>query len=333
MIQKIKKILTVVSSLILGTILFVWLVGEAGLKDVFTTFLTVSLWWLSLFLFLSLLIDLGLALRWKVIIKHHGYFVPFWDCFKYKMIGYAVSYVTPSAFVGGEPVRAMMLKKHGIPVPEAFSTVILDKTIELTSNILFGIIGIFIVLMFLAVPFVTYGILFLIFGIVMLFVFLFFGKLAKDERLLSHMVKKLGLCRFKFFKNLSEKIHDVEVAMSKFMKGDAKGFSTAIVMSIIILLIMFFEYLIGLNIIGVPISIPAVFLVGISVSIAYTIPIPGAIGILEGGQVSAFRMLGQPISLGIVFGLIVRGRDLLKTLTGFWFLSHEGASRLENGEK
>ena len=64
----------------------------------------------------------------------------------YRFVGYAVSYLTPFAQLGGEPIRMYFLEKHGITRKEALSSVLIDKLFEAGVQLVFVIIAIVIVL-------------------------------------------------------------------------------------------------------------------------------------------------------------------------------------------
>ncbi len=328
MLKHLKRLAIILASITLGSLVFVWLIGKAGIKEVVATFIGISVYWVGFFLLVSFLLDIVLAWRWQTILKYHGHKLPFWTCFRYRLMGYAVSYITPSAHVGGEPVRAMMLRKHNIPTADAFSSVILDKTLEITADIFFGAIGMLMVLISFRVPSATYGLMFVAFIITVVLVVKFFKKLKNEERMFVALATKLGLMRFKFSQRVVKKLDEIEASMSSFMSSSLRGFIYALLMSGLLWSLMFFEYWIALKMIGYNANIVEIFLVGVFIGISYIIPVPGALGVLEGGQVSLFQLLGKGASIGIVFGLVIRGRDMLKTLLGLWLLSHSGVNFL-----
>ena len=53
---------------------------------------------------------------------------------------------------------------------------------------------------------------------------------------------------------------------------------------------------------------------------AHMFPVPAGIGVLEGGQVWLFGMLGYPADVGLAVGLAVRLRELLWMLPGVLYL-------------
>lgn len=66
-----------------------------------------------------------------------------WDrLFRARLAGEALNYVTPSASIGGEPVKAVLLsRRHGIPMAEGMASVVVAKTTFAVSMLLFVALG------------------------------------------------------------------------------------------------------------------------------------------------------------------------------------------------
>jgi uncharacterized membrane protein YbhN (UPF0104 family) len=60
------------------------------------------------------------------------------------------------------------------------------------------------------------------------------------------------------------------------------------------------------------------------VGLAYIIPVPAAIGVLEVGQLSAFSLLNLSSSLGIAASIVIRAKDSIITLIGLIIISFKG---------
>ena len=96
-----NKKTSLVISLIVGVVLFILVYLKTGFLEILETFSHASLIKLSLYLLISILIIFFLVLRWKFIIRAHGFDVPLYRLVMYKLSGYAISYITPSAHIGG----------------------------------------------------------------------------------------------------------------------------------------------------------------------------------------------------------------------------------------
>src|SRR5512141_1640060 len=56
--------------------------------------------------------------------------------------GAAVNRTSLAGFVGGEPLKAHLLRKHHVPMEEAFTSVIIAKTTMTIAEVLFILLGI-----------------------------------------------------------------------------------------------------------------------------------------------------------------------------------------------
>ena len=111
-----KKKINLIISFILGLIIFAGFIWWLGPEAV--AMIVENLMWRYLFIFLLLSLTpfLFITLRWKIILSAYKKKVAFWTLFRQVIAGNAISYVTPSARIGGEPLRAYMLKKEANPV-------------------------------------------------------------------------------------------------------------------------------------------------------------------------------------------------------------------------
>ena len=60
------------------------------------------------------------------------------------MTAFAVSYLTPAAQTGGEPVRVFFLQEEGVDTKNAVSTVVIDKVFEYTALFVFIFSGVLV---------------------------------------------------------------------------------------------------------------------------------------------------------------------------------------------
>jgi len=68
--------------------------------------------------------------------------VPWFHLFRARLIGEAVNYVTPTAWIGGEPVKVTWLvRRHRIPLGAGITSVVVAKTTFALSMLLFVFLG------------------------------------------------------------------------------------------------------------------------------------------------------------------------------------------------
>jgi uncharacterized protein (TIRG00374 family) len=77
----------------------------------------------------------GLAtFQWGLVLREAGMFRGPWQAFTARLAGFAVTYLTPSMYFGGEPVRASVYKREGFGYRKLYATIVLDKYIELSTK-------------------------------------------------------------------------------------------------------------------------------------------------------------------------------------------------------
>ena len=94
--------------------------------------------WLSIALFLSLLVIAIIAKRWQVLLKAMGYNLQYKECFNLIMGALPLTSITPSK--SGDVIKAYYLKDK-IPASKTIGTVITEKTFDVFSLVLFSLVG------------------------------------------------------------------------------------------------------------------------------------------------------------------------------------------------
>lgn len=320
----INKSLLILISVILGLVLFIWVFKQISIQEILNIFLNsnhVALFW---FLVCSFVI-VGLhTLRWKFIIKSSGYKVSFSKLFMYKICGMGISYLTPGAKVGGEPVRAMLLKKHNIEFHKGLSTVITDKIMELSVQ---GVL--FIIAAITAIFTITMSknmtVLIILFSVIsMSLIIYFYYQIFNNNNLFLKWFRKLKLNKLKSFQKSEKKIIEFENIMVKFHKQDSKDFYISVFLTILTWLIMFGEYYFAANMLGINLTLKQIFMIITTMGIAYLIPIPMALGVFEAGQMTIFKMLKLSSASGIGLAIIIRVRDLMWSVLSVPILIYNG---------
>ncbi|MCP3684873.1 MAG: flippase-like domain-containing protein [bacterium] len=326
-----KKYFFAALSVLLGIILFVAAIGYAGLENILGTFKSFSPLFLLLFLFVSSSVHLISVYKWRLILISQGYKIPFRNLLFYKIMGYTISYLTPMARIGGEPLRAYMLKKHhGIRMTKGLPSILLDKSIETTVHILIGGL-ILISIIFISDWSNEFKLFFAGILIFLILLFsLFYYRLLKKRGVFSTLFSIISkLTNFRLFKRLLIKLSKIDAALSEFMCTGRKCLYQVILLTCVQWVLFFVEIKFALFAIGYDASLLQVFAVVVSVTLAGMLPVPAALGVLEASQFSVFKLLGQNPHLGVVLSLVVRFRDSIWILSGLVLLSHEGINVLE----
>ena len=185
---KDKRTLSILASVLFGVILIVVIFFKYPFREVISTFTNFTPTLVLLYLIVSVLIMVTLSFRWKVILNALGHKIAF-----YKLFGYSISYITPSAKVGGEPVRAALLKRRGLSFKEGLSSVVIDKTLELSISAFFFIAGVLLLVVAYAIPGEVLTVLIILSLIFLILVWIFYARILKGKPVFAPLFKLFRL--------------------------------------------------------------------------------------------------------------------------------------------
>ena len=323
--KKSKTIITVVVGLIVGFLLLILLMKKIPVELILDQFRKASPSAVFGFIAVSVTMMILQTLRWQVITKSEGIKIPFINLFFYKVVGFGISFITPAAKAGGEPIRAGLMKKHGVSFNKGLSTIIIDKLMDFsTIGLLFGLAVI------LAITTMTFPttVKVMMIGIAVFFasmILYLYYQLLHKKKFLLRVFRKLRLDKLKQLVGVEEKLVEFEETIRLFYVHKKKAFVKIVALSILNWLSMFLEYKFAIMIFGISdISFPAIFLIITMMGVAYLFPIPLALGVLEAGQISTFNALNLNPAAGFGLSMIIRFRDLAWTLVAFIILAFFG---------
>ncbi|MFH1400115.1 MAG: lysylphosphatidylglycerol synthase transmembrane domain-containing protein [Nanoarchaeota archaeon] len=320
-----KKKASIAIGVIAG-LLAIWIIiQQISLSAVLSSFRNFTIKGLLLYLGASLMVMIIFALRWQYIIRQQGYGrVPFKDVFTFRMVGYGVSFLTPFAKVGGEPVRAALLQRHNMTFKQGLSTVIIDKTLELFFNGAFFMIGgCYLLIKAVNNPLIlTLSVVAILFFAVMAFIMI---QLFQGKKIIHKLFRATGLYRIKRLRKHELRLLEIDDMIGSFYKKKPGSVLVISVFSLVAWIFTFLEFKYALAFVGI--THPTflnIFLVLSFVGIGYLFPIPMALGSLEASQVSVFSFIKAPASSGVALAAVVRTRDLLWSLIGMAALTYYG---------
>ena len=130
---------------LIGLGLFFFILRQSDLSAVWQQ--VFSLQWRFGLVFLFYLVIFGCdTLGWRFTLDR-GAHIRVDRLFRTRLAGEAVNYVTPTAWIGGEPVKAYLLsKRYGIPLREGMASVVVAKTTFTLSMLLFILAGLVVTL-------------------------------------------------------------------------------------------------------------------------------------------------------------------------------------------
>jgi len=319
-----KKILPFLILTFVGLGLFVFILVKIGAKNILLTLSILSPSTAFIGLAVFFIIVILSVIRWQIILRSLGYKVGIWKLFMAKTSGFAISYLTPMSFFGGEPWRAYFLRKEkNIALHQGLSSIFIEKTMDLLAGAFLVFLAFFyLIIKPVSAQIIVISIL-LIAGIVA-GLFFFFNCLKNEKRFFFIVAKFLGLTKIKYVEEKSDRIRRMENNLFNFFNKDRY----TLLMSFLILGLEIFLSLILSKIIlislGSDLSFFQLVLVRSLTLLVSIIPVPAALGVSEGGQAFAFIILGLGATLGVVFSLLIRCFYLLEVVVGLIFLSHFG---------
>jgi glycosyltransferase 2 family protein len=127
----------------LGLLLFLWVLGQVGLPETLAQIRRVG-WSFPALLLPSTAMALLLAAAWRWILSPA---VPFGHLFLIHTAGETVNVITPLAYLGGEPLKASMIRRFGISLADGLASVIVTKTTTTFAYCLFIFLGLTVALL------------------------------------------------------------------------------------------------------------------------------------------------------------------------------------------
>jgi uncharacterized protein (TIRG00374 family) len=314
-------------SFILGLVIFLQLGRVIGWAEIGKAFAVFTGWQGLVIVVLSFLVAIVGNWRWREILKDSGINVPFNVLFKIYLGGYSMMYLMPILIWGGEAFRVYGLtKEKGISWKKTFASVIIERILEWTTNIL---------IIFLGLAFFLYNVylppkeLIIIFGISLTFfvsiISYFYIKALGKKSIVRQIVKRF------WKKEVSDDnsflaVENEVFEYFKWGKSLNKGLALSLLRSFVMqarvwILIIFLGNMIGF--------FPSVSILGFTY-LSSMIPIPTSLGSHEAIQFYAFTSLGLLASMATVFTMILRAAEIIVSSVGMAFLLGTGFKLAES---
>ena len=311
-----------------GLSLFAWLIKSAGLHALFESFRQVG--WPFVFIFAPYLgVYLLDAIGWQTTFHSRPRKLGFVQLFLVRTAGESMNNALPSAYLGGEPVKALLLKHFHMDMAEAASSVIAAKTTMTIAQIVFILLGFgafyFAAERSITIPGLLPGIL-VLFGIGVYGVgVLIMWQRTGFTRPLMRFTKKIGFLARRLTR-YEDRLLQLDENLSKFHAEAAGQFWISMAWFLGGWIVGILEaYLFGL-LFDIPLSLlDALAIEALATMVrAMAFVIPGSVGVQEGGIVLLFVAVGQTTFAGVSFSLVRRLRELVWIGLGFGLLGWYG---------
>ena len=314
-----------------GIALFIAVLNHIGVEDLVKAFNSFSWGVIAVVVGLTFVQIFIVIYRWKLILESQGDKIPFKKLLAPKFVGFAISFLTPGLYVGGEPVRAYLLKKNtGIRLSKGFSSIIVDKILDFTYPLPFLIWALVYAMFKYDISWEAIGVFIFVLMFLIFLLVVFYVQTYRGKGFFSSIAKWFKLDRFKKLDKYIEKGKYFEDLVITFFNNKQRLFVKGLLLSFLGGLIVFIQFIVILNALGISANIVEILMIMVFMILAFLVPVPASLGSFEASQVIVFSALGHPASIGVAFTLIVRIAELGKLAVGLSFLSNVGLKFLRN---
>jgi len=265
------------------------------------------------------------ALAWRTTLREKAREIQFPHLFLTRMAGEAINYITPSAYLGGEPVKAYLLQKHGIPLVDGLASVVTAKTVMVIAQVFFVLLG--IGLSFASHPNdrgIIYAAILIVILVSLAAAFLVF---AQHRGMFAGLLWLLELMRLPagFLKRREVKLKHLDATILTFYGQHQLGFLLTLIFFFLGWLVGSLEiylllYYLDLSFdLGTAVSLEALVLV-IRAAVFF---IPSGLGAQEGGNILLFASFGFSPVTAMTFSIVRRMREVIWISIGLLYLAKQ----------
>ncbi len=293
-----------------GVLLFFFLIWRIGVAEIWENISRFGAWFPVIlaagagWLFVQ-------TCAWSIVQNMFFQKVPLLALFRIKIIGDALNILIPSASIGGEAARAMLLRK-AVPLKQGIPSVLFDKTIEFVASTIFLAVGFLLGALCLKLPdglFVptlvclaatTAGVILLIYFSNRGFYGVLLGLSSRHPKIRGWITAREGHLR------------DLDANLRMlYTKGNWRIVAAG-GLHFLGRILGVFELLIILKVLGVPAGIIQALFIYVIIVVVNTVffILPGQWGITESAGMLILKGMGQTSAVGLSLGVIRRIRKL-----------------------
>jgi uncharacterized protein (TIRG00374 family) len=309
-----------------GAALLAWLVREVGLRAIADIFQRLG-WRLVVLLVFPFSTAVVLdTLGWWVLLRDRR--VPFAALLRARLAGEAVNLTTPTASVGGEPLKAFLLRPH-VPLAEGLASIIVDKTTVIAGQALLVAAGLAIAAARLPS---SHGLVVSL-GVLLAVQTLCIGGFVLVQTLgvFGGGIRLLGRIGLGSAQRYAHHLEAFDEWLGQFYRERRTRLAGSVLLHAAAWGTGGLEIYLVLAFLGIEVSALtalAVEAVGAAVKFA-SFMIPASLGALETGYVAAFSAFGLAGAVGLSYTLMRRLREAVWAAVGYlWLASLRGRPTL-----
>ncbi len=295
-----------------------------GAVEVFgVVFLSVSAW----------------VVGWRIILRAYGIHTPIRRIIGARLSTYAVSYLTPTLYFGGEPFGAFLVAdKNAAPATRVFATIIVERFLLGVSFTLFILVGGFFAATSPAIAPNEKWILVAGLGFIATWIVIGLVNFAWNLKWVSRVIRWLGhrvprwrdrLARAAA--KVSETEDEVSYAFTRHRRATLCAFLIQIATTVLTFLrpAVFFGASIGMTF-----TISQLFILfSLYILLGFFLWItPGGLGTSEAGAIGIFHLVAPTVTTGqaVAYSLSFKLAEIFFVVIGVWYLMQRGLSFLEH---
>lgn len=333
--KQAKKVLSISMSLLLGAGLLggvFYYVGWANTLEEIASLRALGILAVAGNVFVT---SIMWIVGWWVILRAYGVDIPLRRTVGARLSGFAVSYMTPSLYFGGEPVRALIAAdSSSAPVTRIFATIVVERFLGGLSIVFFILIGGFFALIspqvthvekqtvLIGVPFISFWI---IVGLI---------DFAGNFKWISNTIRALGRVFARWRGGLERAANKVAETEDDIYNAFTKHWKATLIALLIQLLANFLMYIRPLiffyfsshRTLSFP-QLSLVFTLNILMSTVFWIT-PGGLGTAEAALIGIFAIIGIAKDGAVAFSLSYKFFEMLIVTVGIVYLFHKGIGRM-----
>lgn len=276
-------------------------------------------------------------LSWAILLRGAGIVVPWGSLTSALIAGYSVSYLTPSMYLGGEPVRAYLVaKRSGVPMARVMATVVVERLLAGVALLLFASLGGFFALVSPKLTLADKRAVGIAIGVMAAFLFLGIFSFARNFQWISRLIRLLSRVlpgRGRLLRaaaRVQETEQEIYHAFTKRLCYTGLAFLFQI-------LTVFFNYLrpqvffyFAQNKLFSAPQLSLYFTLNAFLT-AFLWITPGGMGVAEGGRMGIFSLLGIRPAGALAYSVLYRFVELCFVALGIYLLLNRGLLRLGRG--
>lgn len=307
--------------------LFGWYVAKLGPARVWDVIAGLGAWAPLVLLpyFVVYLVD---CLAWSQTLPPGR--VPFLTRFRIRWAGESVNNLVPTAYVGGEAAKVLLLRPYGVSAHDGAVAAIVSKTAQTVAQ-LFFIVGASAVFFQLAKdqPNLRLAILFILVGGVAAVGVLFWVQKVGLFRMFWRVLGAMPF-RSRRLEARKEKLLELDRTIFGFYREHRARFYRSTLFYLCGWTLDTVEIYLVAHLLGVPITWPQALVMEAFTGVAKAMGmwLPGSLGVQESGIVLVGKLVGLPDAFVAAYALIRRARELVFAAVGM-LLFYGGRRREE----